>query len=230
MARASSNVLPDDVREFLLGNPEFLLNNSDLLTPFIPSGQKHGDDKVADLQRHMLTRLQEHMNNIKGEHADLMNLLQEHIQRQSRINAAVLAMLDADSFETTIGFITENLAQVLDHDVVALFFEAGDRFPHGTYGGAQVVHEGFVDTLLGEGQDILLEEVDASFGNLFCEGKQAVMSQALVRLDIDEGMPPGLLALGHRDPMYYATGIAAEQIELLGSVIERCIRGWLRKG
>ncbi|NTU76402.1 MAG: DUF484 family protein [Alphaproteobacteria bacterium] len=223
--QSAAATMPGEVRDYLLEHPDFLSDNGDLLALLVPPTQRHGD-KVEDFQRYMLARLQDHFIAIKDEHDDLMSLMQEHMQRQNRINAAILSLMDETSFESTLKFITRDIALFLDQEAVGLFFEAGGALQPGVYGGLRVVPEGFVDRWLF-GRDVVLEEKPSASAELYGDKAGDVRSQALARLYFGENLPCGLLALGHREPMYYATGLATEQIECLGAVIERCIRKWL---
>ncbi len=217
--------MPGDVRDYLLAHPDFLADNGDLLAALVPPAA-HRAEGVQDFQRYMLARLQEHFAAIKGEHDDLLSLMQEHLQRQNRFNAATLSLLDASSFEATLRFIDRDLTFLLDQESVGLFLEAGGKLHVGSYHGLTVVPEGFVSQWIGQ-EDVDLSEQSSAAPELFGDKARGIRSQALVRLDVSEDLPPGLLALGHRDSMYYATGLATEQVECLGAVLERRLRAWI---
>lgn len=222
---AYSTLMPGDVRDYLLEHPDFLIDNGDLLSSLVPPVERRGEG-VQDFQRYMLARLQDNFTAIKDEHDDLMQLMQEQMQRQNRINAVILLLMDLASFEETLNFIANDMAILLEQEAAGLFLEAGDTLKAGTYSGLHVVQKGFVDEWLA-GRDIELAEQSRQVPELFGDKAPHIRSQALVRLIINDDLPPGMLALGHREAMYYATGIATEQIECLGGVVERCLRKWL---
>ncbi len=214
----------DEVRAYLLEHPEFMEDNWPVLQALVPD--EAGDEGVQDFQRYRLAKLQDDFIALKAENEDLMDLMQEQLQRQNRINDAVAALLDAPDFFSTIRLIAHDFVELLDQESVGFFLEAGGWLDQGDYDGLRVVEPGLVGRWLN-GSDISLEEVDAGLADLYGAAAGNVRSQALVRITIREGLPPGLLALGHRDPMHYATGLATEQVEFLGGVIERCLRKWL---
>lgn len=218
-------LMPGDVRDYLLEHPAFLSENDDLLASIVPPCPSHGD-KVEDFQRFMLARLQEHFQAIKGEHDDLLDLMQEQMQRQNRICEAALALWDAPDFGAFLQTATQDLALLLDHAATRLFMEAPSGLTPGSYGGLWLVEAGFVDGWL-KGHEILLDEKPRDSLPLYGEDDGAVRSHALLRLSVCNVLPPLLLALGHGDPLYYATGLATEQVEFLGGVIERGFRKWL---
>jgi uncharacterized protein YigA (DUF484 family) len=61
------------------------------------------------------------------------------------------------------------------------------------------------------------------YGNL----AEDVHSEALVRLDVSPGSPPGLLALGGFEPEQFHPDQAVDLLEFLAHVVERCVRQWL---
>lgn len=222
---AIESMMSDNVREYLIDHPEFLDENWDLLAAMVPPVQRLGEG-VQDFQRYMLAKLQVSYVTIKTEHDDLIELMQEHMQRQNRINSAILSLIDAPNFDSALKFITTDLSALMDQEAVSLFLEAGGGLPLGNYGGMRVMPEGFICEWIA-GRDIELEERIQAAPELFGEKSHLVRSQALIRLYLDNNLPQGLLALGHREPMYYATGIAMEQMECLGAVVERTLRKWI---
>jgi len=219
------DLTPDDVRAYLLDHTDFLSQHADILEDIVPPELRLGDG-VPDFQKYMLARLQDDFIALKGEHEDLMELMQEYLQRQNRINSAILALMDAPDFKTTIRLIGHEFAEMLEQEAVGFFLEAGGWLDVGDYNGLKVVQPGVVGRWLN-GRDLVLEEVRFGQEDLYGDKFQAVKSQALIRIVIREGLPPGLLALGHGDALHYATGLATEQLECLGGVIERCMRKWV---
>lgn len=222
---AAQKITSDEVRSFLLENPDFLEENGELLDALLPLDQKEGEG-IQNFQRYRFAKLQDDFVALKAENEDLMDLMQEHLQRQNRINMALLALMDAPDFASTVMLIGQEFPALLDQEAVGFFLEAGGWLEKGDYNGLQVVAPGLVGRWLG-GRDSVLEETMPASQDIFGDKASAVHSQALVRVVIREGLPPGLLALGHRDPVHYATGLATEQVECLAGVVERCLRKWL---
>lgn len=220
-------LMPGDVRAYLLDHPDFLADNDDILGALVPPSCVRGVDKVEDFQRYMLARLQDHFLAIKGEHDDLLDLMQEQMQRQNRLSSAVLNLMDAPDFQSFLQAASDDLALQMDHEASALFLEAPHGVESGVYGALTLVPVGFIESRMG-GREIILEEKKNAEPALYGDNDVAVRSHALIRLSISNLLPPAMLALGHADPFYYATGLATEQIEFLGAVIERCFHKWLQ--
>ena len=219
---SGAELTSEDVRAYLNGHPEFWADNADLVE------QACLVDKAGlpDFQRYRMAKLQDDYVALKGEHEDLMDLMQENLQRQNRFFAAMLALMDAPDFESTLRLIGRDFADILEQDVVGFFFETGGWLDQGDYDYLKIVEPGKVARWLNGG-DLVLEEVDCGLPELYGEKAKGIRSQALMRLVIHEGLPPGLLALGHNDPMHYATGLASEQVACLGEMIERTLCRWI---
>ncbi|MGE3623997.1 MAG: DUF484 family protein [Bdellovibrionales bacterium] len=220
-AVAPSSLMAGEVREYLHAHPDFLVNNSDLLTVMTPPKQRLDDD-VRDFQRFMLANLQKGIGNLKGERDATLRLLQEQMHRQSRMNMATLSLLEAPSYRAMLRAIEDDLPLLLDHEAVELMAEeGGSPLP-----GARKVPEGFVNEWLPN-REIVLEADIHGVSEIFGGRFHRVRSQAIVRLAISTEAPPAMLALGHRDPGFYAGGLATEQILHLAGLIELCTRKWL---
>jgi len=222
IAKAESSSLMDgDVRDYLLAHPDFLSSNIDLLATLTPPRQRLDDD-VRDFQRFMLTNLQKGIGRLKEERDHGVQLLQEHLHRQSRMNVATLSLLEAPSFKSMLKTVEDDFPLLLDHEAIELMIEEGsERLP-----GLRLVPEGFVQEWLPN-RDISLEGEIHGVYELFGKKASRVRSQALVRLSVSSEVPAGMLVLGHREPAYYTTGLATEQVLHMASLIELCARKWL---
>ena len=217
----AQTLLAGDVRDYLYAHPDFLSTNSDLLTVLTPPRQRL-DDGVRDFQHFMLGNLQKGIGKLTDERDYTIQLLQDHLHRQSRMNVAILSVLEADSFRAMIRVIEDDMPLLLDHEAVELIIEDhGKSIP-----GLRKAGRGFVEEWLPN-RDIALDENIHGVGELFGRRAHRVRSQAMVRLEISSEVAPAMLALGHRDPSYYAAGLATEQILHVGSLIELCTRKWL---
>lgn len=229
-AELLKNLTQEDVRAYLIEHPEFWANNPAMVegvelvcsNPDVPLDAQG----LPDFQSYRMAKLQEDHDALKSEHEDLMDLMQDNIQRQNIVYAAVQSLIDAPSFESIIRMVSHDLASLLEQECIGFFLEAGAWLEKGNYDGLHVVEHGKVSRWMNGGA-IVLEEVPNALPELYGDKSSVVRSQALVRLQIRDGLPPGMLAMGHADPMYYATGLATESVECLGGVVERCMNKWL---
>ena len=143
------------------------------------------------------------------------------------MHAAILFLLDAESFEHLIQTINTDLSVLLDLDVArclwnptAVHCPMRNRPACGSWRKASPTIISKTETCACRG-DITGDEA------LFGAGAGLVRSQALVRLNVSTGTPPCLLALGSREPDMFHAGMRTELISFLARVLERCIRSWL---
>lgn len=225
-----------DVAAYLRRHPDFLARRPELLSLMKAPAREMGDG-VVDLQQFMLDRLRTDNARLKLVQRKLISTSRSNLANQSRVHAAVLAMLGATTFENLIAVVTDELTMLLDIDAVGLCVEAthgaADRMPGTIAGGAlpggiQVLEAGSVDDLLGPTHDVLLRP--DVIGDPVIFGPAAaglVRSDALVRLRVSAAAPVGLLALGARKPNAFNPGQGTELLQFMAQVIEHLIRAWL---
>ena len=226
MSKTAKELYPElmagDVRDYLLAHPDFLGRNGDLLGVLVPP-RRRLDDDVKDFQHFQIARLQEDAGTIRTQRDRLQKLLEDNMRRERRLHSATLGLLEAQSLDDLIEVIREDLPILLDHEAAEIMIEEGAPFA----AGMRIVPEGFVHEWLPE-REVSCESEVYGLPELFGVKADKVRAQALVRLSIAPDMPPGMLALGHRDPIYYASGTATEQVLHLASIVEFCFRKWLR--
>jgi len=224
-----------DVAAYLRRHPDFLTNRPELLAVLAAPSRDMGEG-VVDLQRFMLERLRTDVARLKLVQRKLIATSRANLQNQSRVHAAVLAMLGATTFEHLITVITEELTLILDIDAIGLCVEIAHGKPTRLTGsngrtlsaGVQMLEPGSVDELLGAGHDVMLRADVVGDPALFGQAAAGlVRSDALVRLRVSSATPIGLLALGARKPGVFHPGQGTELLSFLAQVIEHSIRAWL---
>jgi len=228
-ASAPAPVLSADVvARYLRRNPDFLLDNPELLSVLTPPAQ-HSGDNVTDLGRFMVRRLQEETQRLKEREAGLLEISRANQVSQDRVHRAALALLDANNFQHLIHIVTRDLADLLDVDVVTLCVEAqdGDGPRRIATNGVYVLESGAIDMLLGPRETVYLGAAFAGQEAVFGPASGLVRSLALIRLATSPRSPVGLMALGSRDVGMFETGQRAELLGFLARVLERLLRAWL---
>ena len=216
----------EDVAAWLREHPDFLSQNSDLVQHLTPPSVSHGKG-VLDFQYFMVERLRGEVGRLKEQQRELISTTRANINNQNRIHAAVLFLLDARTFEQLIQTITTDLAVLLDLDVAGLVVESnGSDIPHVHASGVRVVEPGTVIAWLGKRVVVLYADTPGD-PSIFGGGAGLVRSQALIRIQVSEDTPAGLLAFGSRDPEMFHSGQGTELVCFLSRVIERSIRAWL---
>jgi uncharacterized protein len=216
-----------EVLRFLRTHPDFLIKHPELLATLAPPKRKHADG-VIDLQHAMLERLRGEVTQLKDTQHALVAATRGNVNSTARVHASVLAMLESPSFEHMIHIVTQDFAQMLDVDVVALCVEAieGDVGPAPPR-GVRILDPGEIDALLGLGRDVGLVEDAPGDVAVFDGAAGLVRSAAYARLKISPRTPPGMLALGSRSAGNFHPSQGTELLGFLANVLSLSIRSWL---
>jgi len=215
------------VRAYLLRHPNFLSQYPDLLETLTPPALRSGDG-VLDMQRFMLQRLQGELERLQNSQGELIAASRSNMTTQAQVNAAVLALLEATSFEHLIHIVTADFAELLDVEVVTICVEKDSaRKASISTANVYVLPIGEVDRLMGNGRDLLLRQSSAAMEPVFGPAASLVRSDALVRLRFNAAAPVGLLALGARQTDKFHPGQGTELLQFLARALEQCVRAWL---
>jgi hypothetical protein len=216
-----------DVRAFLLLHPEFVISDPELLGQLMP--KREDGENVVDMQSFVIAKLQRQVRTLRDIQSDLIEASSLNALAREQVHAATLAMLDAQSFEALIDYITlpNGLAQTLGLAAAALCMEVTSPAASADLNGLRLLEKDGVDRMMGGHLPYrLIANVHGSQG-LYGARAAEVRSEALVRLDFSRLTPPGLLALGGGDADQFHPDQAADLLEFLARIVERCVRLWL---
>jgi uncharacterized protein YigA (DUF484 family) len=223
---AAPRITAAQVVDYLKRHPSFLQHHPELLDAQMPPARAQGEG-VVDLQQFMVDRLRRDLTKLRGLQDELVANSRDNLSTQDRIHKAILALLDAETFEHLIEIVTTDLAMLLSVDVAALCVEAATGSAPRSVEGVQVLPSGFVDGLLGPGHEVLLRDDIEGDETIFGPAAGLVRSDALIRLTVGRTAPPALLVFGTRHPGYFNAGQGTELLSFLARVIEHCLRLWL---
>jgi len=226
-AAEAQGIGADEVVGYLRRNPDFLAEHPELLAALTPPTLRRGDS-VVDMQHFILQRLRGDLARLKTQQRALITASRSNLTSQNRIHAAVLAIIAASSFEQLLQIVTTDLAVLLDVDVVMIGVEsASSKQPRLPLHGIQILRRGTVDGLLGATRGVLLCADTPGEPTLFGAAAGLVRSQALLRLDVSEHAPVGLLCIGTRRPGKFHPGQGTELLSFLARVTELTFAAWL---
>ena len=222
-----SDLDADDIIAWLKAHPEFIQSNPEIIEFMLPERKASGRGGVADFQSYMIDRLKAAKDEAVNTTREIVETARNNMNSQTRIHAAVLRLLEADSFDEFIQTITSDLTSLLDVDITTLVVETdGQQIPHITTAGIHIVPEGTVDRWMG-GKSTLLQSNISGIDAIYGAGATLVRSQALVRVDIAMQTPPAIIAFGSRDPHLFGPAQGTELVSFLARVVERQFRTWL---
>lgn len=226
MSKTPTRASKDDVIAFLRLNRDFFKEHPELLEQLHIPGREIGHG-VADFQSALLEKLKADKSTAQKLQRELIDTVRANMSNHSRVQTAVLVLLEAESFEEVIMTLTQDFPVLLDVDTVNVVIEATSKeIPFVNQSGIRFVRQGTVQKWLGKGDAVLQDNVDGS-EELFGPGAGLVKSHALLRLEISPKTPAGIIAFGSRDPNAFHPNMAIDQIGFLAQVVERCFRLWL---
>ena len=219
------------VTEYLKENPEFLIENPDLLEVLSPPSRWEDGEagNVVDMQTSMLDRMRDESTNLKDATNLLISTTRSNMMIQTRTHAAVIAILSADSLDRLVNVVCFDLPLLLDIDAASLCLETGEEgFPE--LGDTDILWfaPGTVDKVLGGPDEFAtLIEHTKDDGSVFGEAAGIVKSAALGRLQPGYGIPNGLLALGSRNRGAFHGGQGTDLFIFITRVLELTLNRWL---
>lgn len=219
----------EQVRAWLGLNPDFILNNLDLLIGGAVPARDLGAG-VADLQRALIDRLRADLEAARNHQTELVAAGRANLASQGRVHECIGAMLSATSFEQLIQTVTTDFAVLLDVDIVMLCVEAADADNDQLdLRGLHIIPPGTVDRMIGKDRPVALHShlAEADTG-VYAGGAPLVASEALARISVSPGSPPGLVAFGSRQPDKFEAGQAVELLVFLARSLEQVIGLWLK--
>ena len=220
-------ITPDDVTAYLRSHPDFLADRPDLLETMNIPAPSLGPG-VIDMQQAILKRLRAEIEKLKTERGEFIANSKLNVAVQNRIQAAVISIIQAPTFEKLIQVVTKELPDLLKVDFITMAIEANADSPQrAPVPGVYVLSPGAIDLALGaDAQARLRSEItgeDAFFGEI----ARQVKSDVLMRLSITTGSPDGVLCFGSRDPEAFGPEQSTELLFVLAKVLENQIRAWL---
>ncbi len=219
-------ITDEDVIAYLKAHPEFLDSYPDVLEHMKAPGLKQGKG-VVDFQQVLLERLKTSQSAARRVQKELIENVRANMNNQNRVQTAVLVVLEAESFDEFVETVTQDFPVLLDVDTINLIIESASReIPFVNQPGIRFAKQGTVQKWLSTG-DVLLQDNISGHEEMFGPGAGLVRSHALVRLEISDSTPAGIIAFGSRDPDMFQPNQAVDQIGFLAQVVERCFRLWL---
>ncbi len=220
-----------NVSKYLRDNPDFLVENPDLLEILAaPTRWEDGEaGNVVDMQTSMLDRMRDESSNLKDAANLLISTTRSNMMVQTRTHAAVIAILGADNLERLVHVVCYDLPLLLDIDAASLCLETGQEgFPELGDSDIRWFAPGTVDKVLGGPDEFAqLIEHTKDDGAVFGEAAGIVKSAALGRLQPGYGIPNGLLALGSRNRGAFHGGQGTDLLIFISRVLELTMNRWL---
>jgi uncharacterized protein YigA (DUF484 family) len=220
-------ITADDVVAYLKAHPDFFDKHAELAGELALAPRAQGPG-VIDMQQAILKRLRSEIDRLKSERTEIIANSRQNQIVQNRIQAAVISIIQATTFEKMIHVVTHELPELLDVDFITMAIEANADAPKKVpVRGVYVLAPGAIDAALGENKHARLRSNIAGEEAFFGEVSRFVQSDVLLRLRVSSGSPDGVMCFGSRDPEAFGPDMATELLFFLAKVLENTIRAWL---
>lgn len=213
-----------DVLAYLRRNPRVLLNNPDLLASLAPEQRFETDAVVVDMQRFVVERLRKQVDDLKASSATLVTTTRSNMSLVERTLECALALLYSRDFTELAQILHDDLPVHLGVDAIAIAFET-DAVPVDAQHIIRPLHAGSVGVLMGEQSSHIRGDTQGETA-LYGSAAGLVRSDALIALPEGEGLPPGVFAVGCRNPGHFEPGQGTELIAFLAHVARYAVGRW----
>jgi uncharacterized protein YigA (DUF484 family) len=180
------------------------------------------------MQQAILKRLRGEIDRLKTERTEIIANSKQNQIVQNRIQAAVISIIQASTFEKMIHVVTHELPELLDVDFITLAIEANADAPRrAPVRGVYVLAPGAIDAAIGPDKHARLRSHIAGEEAFFGDIARFVKSDVLMRLRVSSGSPDGVMCFGSRNPESFGPEQSTELLFFLAKVLENTIRAWL---
>jgi uncharacterized protein len=217
----------DDVVAYLKAHPDFFNEHGELASELsiVPRAQGPG---VIDMQQAILKRLRTEIDKLKTERTEIIANSKQNQIVQNRIQAAVISIIQATTFEKMIHVVTHELPELLDVDFITLAIEANEDAPkRAPVRGVYVLAPGAIDAAIGPDKHARLRSNIVGEEAFFGDVARFVKSDVLMRLKVSSGSPDAVMCFGARDGEAFGPDMATELLFFLAKVLENTMRAWL---
>ena len=182
--------------------------------------------KVISFEERAVARLRERLGAVEVANQDLLAFARGHSGAVASIHEAILAALEADSLEALFHVVAHEWPLILGLDSVALALVVGEQGFRADADGVQFVAPQIVAKATDGINGVVMRNVGRGHP-LFGPACTLIRSEALVRIDSEQPLPFGLLALGQRAEQPLDGRHGSELLLFLGRSLAAIIRRWL---
>lgn len=226
----------DELREIILGNPDLILEDPELMRTLVAQNGPSEASNVVDLRGVAMDRLEARLDRLEETHRSVIAAAYENLTGTNQIHRAVLRLLDPNDFEGFLTCLAEDVAEILRVDYMRLVLETGQASPDPALSklGEVLVPspEGFAAEYIAQGRGrmdrkVILRQVQPDNDMIYGDDAGYIRSEACLQLDLGEGNLPAMLVMGSEDPHLFAPSQGTDLLTFFANAAERALRRWL---
>jgi len=244
MGDIGENVVPDtttsaeaaeELREKILADPEFILEDPDMMRALVAANPSALGGNIVDLRGIALTRLETRLDRLEDTHRSVIAAAYENLAGTNVVHRAILQMLEPTNFTDFMKNLAE-VADILRVDTVRLVLESVQEQAEDALRPLEGVlvraAKGTVDKYISLGRNapirtVTLRQIHPQNQDIYGKNAEWIRSEGLLKLDLGPGTLPGMLALGSEDPHQFKPTQGTDLMTFFAGVFERSMRRWL---
>ena len=222
------------IKDFLIDNPEFIMDDIDILNSLLSSIPKQTGKNIVDLRGVFSERLEEKYSALEQTHKSVVAAAHANINTVKSINQAVLKILEVKNLS--------DLLKILDTDIKSIFNLSDIFF---CLDNIEPLSESWPDhrclLLMNEGEccryinlqpgqvpakNVLLRRVKSS-EKFVDKSNRSTLSEAVISLTLSDSKEVCLLVMGSSNPEYFNPNQASDLLSFFARVLERHVNNFL---
>ena len=225
--------LVDDLRARIIANPDFLLDDHDVMRALVGANDHARGGNIVDLRAIAMERLEARFDRLEDTHRNVIAAAYDNLAGTNQVHRAILRMMDAQTFASFLRDLTGDVADTLRVDAIRLALETDTPADHPSMDPAiVVVAAGFVDQYITLGRNMPARQVTLrKFQNvgtsLYGDRAPFIQSEACLKLDLGEGRRPAMLVMGSENAAQFSQSQGTDLLVFFTGVLERVLRRWL---
>lgn len=185
--------------------------------------------RVIQFEERAVASLRDQLAAATSARAELVAYARGHSGAVATIHGAVMAALEADSFDALLAVVTRDWPGLLGLDSVALALVVGGRGFRIDRDGIEHLEPALIERALGGIEAVALRGVGRGHP-LFGAAAPAIRAEALIGIDGAAPFPRGVLLLGQAGAGATASDEGAQLLEFLGASLGAMLRRWASQG
>ena len=180
---------------------------------------------VIQFEQTAVAALRERLGAAETARADLLAFARGHSGAVATIHEAVIAGLDASSFDELIAVVTHGWPNLLGLEAVALALIVGDQGFRIDACGVETIERKMIERALGSTGNVALRAVGRGHP-LFGASAAAINAEALVGIRAEAPLPRGILLLGQSANQPASSDQGSQLLRFLGAALGAMLRRW----
>lgn len=181
---------------------------------------------VIQFEERAVAQLRERLGAVQEANQDLIAFARGHSGAVASIHEAVIAAVEADSFDGLMHVVTQEWPLILGIDAVAVALIVGQQGFRVDGSGVQLVAPQLLERAINQVDAVELRTVERGHP-LFGPACDLIRAEALIRIECEPPLPCGIIALGQRAAQSLDGRHGSELLMFLGrslaAMIRRCV-------